>query len=382
MPHYPLPIPAHIIEEIENEERQQGVQEEEIDRWAENRAKIQELCGPINAIYDSGTPFFTKAAIRDLVRTIDESGMRDVQTEPLSLHFAIPGIDGRTVKIPIQLGVAYPVPPRRPPRDDGSVLISTRLFIDLRPADHLTSLSLINVYDFDPAKAFLTMTVQAVTVPVLPTTGQVLLPSPPARPVPETRATLQQEKARWDAGAACSQLTATLQSAGLLPRVDKVVAFACNQLSTVEGAERVAAEHAVVLGLRDFFAARNPKAAVRCYAQDPAYGEVDREVLAEVGVTVLDHPRGFLEVDESAVVFSLAPNVAVRQVVADIARPAVMVWNRVQEIPREGYWVGRAEQADNISPRVEEMIKDYTEFPFPSDLAGFGSSLAIYIRKY
>ncbi|KAK3904685.1 hypothetical protein C8A05DRAFT_31504 [Staphylotrichum tortipilum] len=121
---------------------------------------------------------------------------------------------------------------------------------------------------------------------------------------------------------------------------------------------------------------------VKCYAQDPVYEDVDHEVLGELGMTVLEHPRGFLEVDEAAVVFSLAPNVAVRQVVADIARPAVMVWERVCEIPREGDWVGRAEQSDNISPRVEEMIKDYTELPFPSELAGFGSSLVVFIRNY
>ncbi len=74
------------------------------------------------------------------------------------------------------------------------------------------------------------------------------------------------------------------------------------------------------------------------------YEDVDRTVLGELGMTVLDHPRGFLEVDEATVVFSQAPLVAVRQIVADIARPAVMVWDKVREIPRKGYWIGRAEQ--------------------------------------
>ncbi|KAK3299893.1 uncharacterized protein B0H64DRAFT_2471 [Chaetomium fimeti] len=397
MPYYPLPIPSHVIDEIENEERQMGVPEEEIERWAGNRATIHGLCGPINAIYESGTPLFTKAAIRDLVREIDESGMRRIQTAPLSLHFSITGIDGRTVDFPIQLGVKHPLPPHWPQRADGSVLMDAMLFIDLRPADYLTSTAFINVHDFDHDKAFLPITVRAVPIPIHPGTGEPVPQPPLPRSAPETLATLQQAQAQWNSGAACRELVATLhsaaearQAAGLapLPHVDKVVAFACNQLSTTEDAGRVAAEHALVLSLRDFFTThtqrRDPETAgvVRCYAQDPAYQDVDRAVLAEVGVTVLDHPRGFLEVDESAVVFSLAPDVAVRQVVADLARPAVMVWNRVREIPREGDWVGRAERADNISPRVEEMIKDYTEFPFPADLAGFGSSLAIYVRNY
>ena len=104
----------------------------------------------------------------------------------------------------------------------------------------------------------------------------------------------------------------------------------------------MAAEHALVLSIRDFFAQHSE--TVQCYAQDPVYEDVDRRVLGELGMTVLDNPRGFLEVDESAAVFSLAPDIAVRQIVADIAKPALMIWDKVREIPREGYWVGRAEQ--------------------------------------
>jgi hypothetical protein len=40
--------------------------------------------------------YVTKAAIRNLVRRIDGSGVRRVQMESLSLDFSIEGIDGRT----------------------------------------------------------------------------------------------------------------------------------------------------------------------------------------------------------------------------------------------------------------------------------------------
>ncbi|KAK3291385.1 uncharacterized protein B0H64DRAFT_47656 [Chaetomium fimeti] len=389
MPYYPLPIPAHVIKEVEEEERRWYRGDKEIlEQRAKARAEIQALLAPINAIYDSGTPFFTKAAIRSLVRQIDESGIHRVQIEPLSLKLSIAGIDGKIVDISLHTGVKYPVPVHYPPQEDGSVLMNAMLSIDLRPVDHLTSTAFHYITDFDPRKAFLAINANVLTVPVLLATGEVV-PEAPIRPAPETRAILQQEKAKWDASAACRKLTATLQGmadAGRLPHVDKVVAFACNRPSVVERAERVAAEHAVVLSIRDFFARRSPTTTVQCYAQDPLYEDVDREVLGELGMTVLEHPRGFLEVDESAVVFAQAPGVAVRQIVADIARPAVMVWDRVCEIPREGAsWVGRGEQiprSDNISPRVEEMIKDYTELPFTSDLAGFGSLLAVYVRNY
>ncbi|KAJ4289290.1 hypothetical protein N0V88_007041 [Collariella sp. IMI 366227] len=174
MPHYcPSPVPAHVLQKVDDEEPHWRTADD-MEWLAQNRTQIQALCAPINAIYDSGTPLFTTAAIRDLIHQhqIDEAG-----------------------------------------------------------------------------------------------------------------------------------LTA---------------------------AERVAAEHALVLGIRDFFAARrhDPAMTIPCYTQDPVYQDVDQEVLAELGMTVLDHPRRFLEVDEAA--------------------------------------VGRAEQSDNISPRVEVMIKDYAEFPFPS----------------
>ena len=154
-----------------------------------------------------------------------------------------------------------------------------------------------------------------------------------------------------DAGPACRELLATLQrvaDTGRLPRVAKVVAFACYRPSTTKRAERVATEHALVLSIRDFFAQPHEltttAAAMPCYTQDPVYEDVDREVLGELGMTVLDNPRGFLEVDESAAVFSQAPDIAVRQIVADIARPALMIWDKVREIPRVGDWVGRAER--------------------------------------
>ncbi|KAL2153753.1 hypothetical protein VTH82DRAFT_4908, partial [Thermothelomyces myriococcoides] len=124
-----------------------------------------------------------------------------------------------------------------------------------------------------------------------------------------------------------------------------VAAFACNRPSRLGELERAAAKHAPVLSIRDFFERHGPTTTtVRCYVQDPVYEDVDREVLGKLDVTVLDHPRGFPEMDETAIVFSLSPDIAVRQIVADIARPVLIVWNRVRDIPWLGYWVSRAEQ--------------------------------------
>ena len=69
------------------------------------------------------------------------------------------------------------------------------------------------------------------------------------------------------------------------------------------------------------------------YAQDPAYTAADKAVLRDVGVEVLEDPRGFLEVNRATVVLSIGPDFPLKQVLAaDIARPAVIVW--------EGVWGG------------------------------------------
>lgn len=71
--------------------------------------------------------------------------------------------------------------------------------------------------------------------------------------------------------------------------------------------------------------------------QDSVYRDVDRAVLGELGVTVLDHLRGFLQVDDSNVLILGSPEAPIRRIICDIARSAVMIWNKVCERLREGY---------------------------------------------
>jgi hypothetical protein len=64
--------------------------------------------------------------------------------------------------------------------------------------------------------------------------------------------------------------------------------------------------------------------------QDPGHDDADRTALAELDVTVVDNPRAFIAVDDSTVVFTVNPAVQVRQIVTDLARPAVLIWSRVE----------------------------------------------------
>jgi hypothetical protein len=69
---------------------------------------------------------------------------------------------------------------------------------------------------------------------------------------------------------------------------------------------------------------------IKCYAQDPAYTATDKSLLEQAGVTILNDPEAFLEVDESTVVLSVSPSVCVRQIISEIARPAIMIWDPIK----------------------------------------------------
>jgi hypothetical protein len=113
-------------------------------------------------------------------------------------------------------------------------------------------------------------------------------------------------------------------------RIDKVIGFALGTLTMRyrTGPSRSAVQHALLLSIRNWLIARSP---VECYAQDPMYQDADREILGTAGVQVVDDPEGFLKVDETSVVVTFAPGFPLREIVADIARPAVIIWAPVEE---------------------------------------------------
>ncbi|KAH6621611.1 hypothetical protein B0J18DRAFT_458088 [Chaetomium sp. MPI-SDFR-AT-0129] len=66
---------------------------------------------------------------------------------------------------------------------------------------------------------------------------------------------------------------------------------------------------------------------MNCFVQNPLYSESDERFLAAVGITVVPDPWGFLEIDDTTLVISLDPLLPVREIVSDIAMPAVFLCN-------------------------------------------------------
>jgi len=155
-----------------------------------------------------------------------------------------------------------------------------------------------------------------------------------AQPREEVEKFFKTIRQTWDASEPCKQLRSTLASTKTPFEISKIVGFACASIVYSHQelwVHRSAFQHALILTLRDVFGQTGNPGRIICYAQDPAYTEIDKSVLEGSGITVLDDPKAFLEVDDSTVVISCGANVPVKQIISDIARPAIMIWDRNTE---------------------------------------------------
>lgn len=160
------------------------------------------------------------------------------------------------------------------------------------------------------------------------------------RPLEEVRKIFQTCFEEWKTCDTWKQLRTLIRALMLKNNpgnINKILGIGCGLISVDDGdggtfADRCTSQHASLLTMRDTvceFAKQCPD-AIKCYIQDPAYTDVDRSVFSEAGFIILEDPQAFLEVDDSTVVFSCAPNVLVRQLIAELARPAIMILNRVE----------------------------------------------------
>lgn len=120
--------------------------------------------------------------------------------------------------------------------------------------------------------------------------------------------------------------------------ITKIVGIGLGALTNPEQSEnplqdiRALIQHAAIRTIADALKKQNGGLEIECYAQDP---ENDQDVaiqfLRTIGITSLSDPKAFLEIDENTFVVSVCPNIPVRQIVCDIARPRVMLWDIVKK---------------------------------------------------
>ncbi|KAF3479444.1 uncharacterized protein GIQ15_06420 [Arthroderma uncinatum] len=106
---------------------------------------------------------------------------------------------------------------------------------------------------------------------------------------------------------------------------------------------------------------------------NPAYSSVDSMVLSDFEISTVEDPVGFLMVDSRTVVISCCPDIPVRQIITDIARPAMIFWD-----------ANASEDAhlpDPASSRVRNLLGNfYDRHTFPADRTHF-HDLTMYTRK-
>lgn len=213
--------------------------------------------------------------------------------------------------------------------------------------------------------------------------------------IEDIEAAWEENERLWVQSNDCAALKQQLASHArhLIGQVKKIVCFG---LGSLHWDERYApdqratsfVQHAAIKTLQDFFNSsdvgpnvqtdvhKDRKQPVRVLIQDPWYSDVDKAFLTKTGFSVIENPKGFLEVDDHSLVFSVSPNVPVKQIVADMARPAAMLWNTVEE---ENIRTYRCTDPD--SARVREMVESYEQLPLQEDDMPHFWHCTIYLRK-
>ncbi|KAE8312704.1 hypothetical protein BDV41DRAFT_577397 [Aspergillus transmontanensis] len=300
----------------------------------ETKLKIRETLNHISQLYNTGKPLFTRRVLEDLSRQIDE-GKEEVY---------IPNLDG--------VPRVYNLKP--PPPYCENYQFDT-YFICYRSIQ-----SLCHIHPYSP-ESFLRGALTPVSI------GWSL-------------------KSRTSSGHS--------QNHGKYSEDSLFWTWYLRRLNDDEYT-RTHTQHAAVETMVASLAKRglNGSQEIKCYAQDLEYDEVDQEFLRSIGITTLKGPKGFLEVDEHTLVFSVCPDIPVKQIVTDLHWPAAMIWdtvtpsekNQTEMFPRlkkdkkRGLWKSHWPTTDPDSERVRQMIKYYAHAQL-EDSDGYFGNLTIYMK--
>ncbi|KAJ5121426.1 uncharacterized protein N7515_009387 [Penicillium bovifimosum] len=343
-------------------------------------ATLQEVETSIDRAYTSGVPFFTKRAIQHVW---DQIKRNPAPGSPILFK----DITGTPVACKVQTGhVEFW---RRP---DGSklqyVYKEIILGYDCRASlrDHLANhvASGFRPQTYAPCPIYLQHVASELDIETKQITRG---PAPLNREV--TERSMEDKTQRWIKSPACDKLKAILSSSVKDHEINKIVAFSLGspskQWANDRGLEvfvqiiRVRSEfqHGLLKTLLEWLQGRGDKDQVRCYTQDPLYTEVDKQILGESGIEVIGDPRGWLEADERSVLFTVAPTVPVKEIIADITRPAVIIWDRVGFNDSLG---NGNPNPDPDSPRVRQMMEGYECYEFGPHPKLF-CNIVVYVRK-
>jgi hypothetical protein len=140
--------------------------------------------------------------------------------------------------------------------------------------------------------------------------------------------TLQAFSSQWSASDLFSDIRILLATCRI-PRVRKIVCFEHLDFENEVDAVKLMQQLSFALALRRFLLQRHRDITeIPCVMQDERYAHslAWPPALARLDATAVVDPQGFLKLDADTAVIAFNPNMPVRQVTADICRPAMMVW--------------------------------------------------------
>ncbi|KAJ5640845.1 hypothetical protein N7528_000470 [Penicillium herquei] len=326
----------------------------------------EEAKAHINALYESGKPFFTKKEFEDVVDQLDRCTTAGdvIVTKDLT---------GASLEWKVRLGKSKPLCTR----DDDNNWIEHEFRFSQCALEYNSKVRLLRNLDHNttevPDWAYASIgLMHRVDRPDNESETRKWIPTTPIGEREDATHDFQEKLQAWEKSETCENFKSTLRSVASGHEIDNIIGFACGSIA-LEGNESCAVQTAVLFTLRDWLKELDQDRHIPCYLQDPMNTDVDREVMADWDVEILDDPRGWLKVDERSVVLSVAPNVPVREIIADIARPAILIWHNVPD--KDEY------STDPSTFRVREMMADYDVYQFEPTVDGLNGGVMIYIRK-
>ncbi|KAI5857448.1 hypothetical protein GGS23DRAFT_587480 [Durotheca rogersii] len=319
-------------------------------------SQIHSICREIRSIYDAGTPFYTK----DAIRKVGEELRRFQKGErPDGGNIILKGVNGVDYEVFVN-------PLTRDPLGENEHLGAAKWMIRYHSVNCLTTYPYKHADFFDFPSAYLPM---RIFPPIMWLRDDHPVYRIPPTPPAEDFSAYQAIERQWRTTQHYERLQEILATVEIPFALTKLVALALGPFTIKSRLlDRPVLQHALVSAIHSTLVQRGILSlSSERYVQDPAYTQRDRDILDSLGLTVLYDPQAFLELDESSVLVCISPNPPVNEIVADICRPGIIIWDRESQILP-------------YSPRVKSMVgNEYYEIEIPTH-EGFGN-LVMLVRK-
>ncbi|CAH0038701.1 unnamed protein product [Clonostachys solani] len=357
----------------------------EVRRQLTRKEKGQKLAQAVQHAYESGNKLYTK----DMFREIEVFLAKHSWTE--ATYITLPSMIGINTKVAIpSLENDGPGEPQLVPFP---VIYPYRKLMNLaqNAFEGETDEELV-----DPSIPEIKMA--AFTCPIRISTVFTMISEIPHHQVEETWSFIEES---WEQSSFRIELLDMLNLVDRIPKVSRVVCLGLGNLaktlaedniyetveppSTLPGYRNyinhfVALTVAQVIGSRqanrlspDTEPTHGQQSSLKVVAEDFSYSLQDKEVLAKAGFQILNGygTSAFRVVDDETILVCCDPRRAVMEIIADIARPAAMLW--IQDLPeveqgdiQTEYWefIKRKFSFKKYedSPRTIQLLQEYTKY--------------------